>query len=120
MVELAKAVEGIFSVRKRIEGAWDNPSALSDLGNKMAAYQSYLGDHLGEFKKERETKKATYYLKYLDEASATAADNLSRAKVAELTGQVKKLELLHSDTRDQVSMIQSRLKVMADEQRNLS
>lgn len=118
-MELDKAVEGIMSVRKRIEQAWGNPVELSDLGNKLAAYNSYVGDHLGEIKEEREVRKAHEYLELIRTESATAANNLSRARVATLTGKIKKLELLHSDTSNQVSMLQSRLRVLADERRSL-
>jgi len=117
-MELEKAVDGILSVRKRMEQCWGNPTELSDLGNKMATYQAYLGDHLGQLKEEREVKKAHEYLELIKTESATGADNLSRARVATITGQIKRLELLHSDTSNQVSMLQSRLRVLADERRN--
>jgi hypothetical protein len=116
-MELDKAIEGILSVRKRLEDAWGNPGQLSDLGNKMSAYNAYLGDHLGQLKADREVKKSAAYLELVDTKSATAADNLARAKVATITGQVMKLELMHKDTASQVSMIQSRLRVIADEMR---
>ena len=117
-MELDKAVEGILSVRERIQKSWDSPESLSDLGNKLALYQGYLGDHLGNFKEEREVRKAHEYLKLIATSSATHADNLSRAGVAELTGKIMKLELLHKDTSTQISMLQSRLRVLADERRN--
>ena len=118
-MEIDKAVEGIMSVRKRMEGAWQNPIELSDLGNKLAAYNSYVGDHLGSIKEEREVKKSQEYLALIKTESATSADNLSRARVATMTGQIYKLELLHKDTSSQISMIQSRLKVLSDERRSL-
>lgn len=118
-MELDKAVKGVLSVRKRIETSWDNPSALSDLGNRMATYLAYLGDHIGELEEVRENSKASIYLDYVNKGeSATSADNMSRAEVAEQTGQLKKLRLMHSDAHAQVSMIQSRLRVLESERRS--
>jgi hypothetical protein len=77
-----------------------------------------LGDHLGELEEFRETTKGVRYLDFIKQGfSSTAADNQSRAEVAEVTGQVKRLKLMHSDASGQVSMIQSRLRVLEAERR---
>lgn len=117
-MDILTATKGIISVRKRIATSWNNPIELSDLGNKMANYNAYLGDHLGELEEERETKKGSAYLRCLKGGmSATASDNHSRAEVAELTGQIAKFRLMHSDANTQISMIQSRLKVLENKLR---
>ena len=117
-MELDVAVKGIISVRKRITKEWGNPVNLSDLANKLANYNAYLGDHLGELEEERESKRGKQYMHYLKQGlSATAAENNSRAETAELHGQILKLRLMHRDAETQISMIQSRLKVLENKLR---
>lgn len=118
-MELDVTIKGIISVRNRIAEAWDNPNDLSDLGNKMALYNAYLGDHLGEVEADRENAKAQAYMNYIKGGMPTTqADNLSRAEVSELTGQARKLGLMHKDAHRQISMIQSRLKVLENQIRS--
>lgn len=115
-MDIDTAVKGIISVRERITKSWEDPVALSDLGNKMTSYAANLGDHLGKLEEERETTRATKYLQYIKSgASATASENRARAEVAELTGKVRKLKLMHSDAHAQVSIIQSRLRVIENQ-----
>ena len=117
-MELDTAIKGIISVRERIASSWDNPVELSDLGNKMATYNAHLGDHLGQLEEEREVNKGKAYLQCLKNGmSATASDNHSRAQTSETYGQIKRLKLMHSDADTQVSMIQSRLKVLENQLR---
>ena len=118
-MDLQTVIEGILAIRKKIEGSWANPNALSDLGHRLAHYNSYLGDHLGDYEHDREIRKGTSYLDYLKQGvSDTGADNRSRAEVAELTGNIKKLKLMHDDADKQISMIQSRLRVLEANRRN--
>jgi hypothetical protein len=118
-MEQDKVVAGIRSVRDRIIGAWEDPVTLSDLGNKLATYNAYLGDHLGEVESKRETEKSKIYLEALKSGTATTgADNWSRAQVAELTGQARRLAIMHKDANVQISMIQSRLRVLENQMRN--
>jgi len=118
-MELDKVVAGVLSVRARIIHAWDDPVTLSDLGNKMATYNAYLGDHLGEMEAKRENDKAKVYLDSMKEGMATtAADNLARASVAKVSGDARKLAITHKDANVQVSMIQSRLRVLENQLKN--
>lgn len=114
-MDVGKATRGILDAREKagqiLAKAELNPLELSEQMDRMSLYNTYIGDELGKIAEQRETAKARAYLKYLEEGkSATAADNLARAEVAELTGQEKKLELLHDDVWQYTSRIQSRLR----------
>ena len=118
-MDLQTAVKGIASVRERIVDSWELPNPLSDAANKMALYNAYLGDHLGQLEYDREVTKGEKYNQYLNTGmSATGADTRSRADVAELTGKIKKFNLMHSDAANQISIIQSRLRVLESNRRN--
>jgi len=94
------------------------PDKLSDVGVSLALHNAYLGEHLGSYKADREVLRGQTYIELIKaEKSATQAENTSRAKTSELQGQILRLDLLHKDVNTLINMIQSRLKVLAEEGR---
>jgi Na+/glutamate symporter len=118
-MDIETSLAGYQSAKKRLQGSWSNPSALSDLAVKIATYGTYIGEHLGDSKAEYEVNKSKMYLDAINEKkSATQADNDSRSKNADTRAVVLKLEIIHKDLFSLVSVIQSRLKVLESEARN--
>lgn len=123
IMEVDQIVKGILDVRKQIQGILrsqnPNPVALSQQGVRLVTWNAELGDKLGELEYERETMRAAEYLSKLDQEgqSATSAENFARAAVAEATGQLAKLKIMHRDAANMISMVQSHLKVMENESR---
>lgn len=121
-MKLTTIIEGIKHQRDRIkdEAAWENTAKLSEIGIKLSTYNGYLSDELGELKADRENKKAKSYMVQLSLGkSATAADSLSRIEVAEITGNIDKIDLLYKSTSGIVGMIQSKIKAMNTERLSL-
>lgn len=118
-MDIETSLAGYQSAKKRLQGSWSSPSALSDLAVKIATYGTYIGEHLGDSKAEYEVNKSKMYLQAIeDKKSATQADNDSRSKNAETRAVVLKLEIIHKDLFSLVSVIQSRLKVLENEARS--
>lgn len=118
-MDLDKAIDGYKSVRERLQGAWQSPSQLSDLGVKMATYGTYIGDHLADAEATYELNKSKTYLDSLKGGnSATKAENESRAINAEVRAEAIRLKIIHKDLYSLVSVIQSRLRILENEQRS--
>lgn len=111
------AIKGYFDTRDRLKKAWSSPLMLGDIAVKMSTYGSYIGDYLGELKEQYEHNRSVEYLGYLKEGkSSSASENLARSNTADLRGQILKLELVHKNLWSLVSIIQSQLKVLNNEQ----
>ena len=118
-MEIDKAITGYFAKKKEIEGYFNMPSQLSNSLFKAALYLSYIGEFIGELKEKRETQRAKAYLKHLNEGkSATNAQNLARCEVAEITGEIDKLEMMWKSGNNFNDLGRSRLKVLEAESRN--
>jgi hypothetical protein len=117
-MELDTAIEGLLKHREVLTKVWNNPNRLSDEATKIATYNSYLGDSIGELTYEYETKRARIYLQHSERTSATAAENTAKAETAELKAKIRKLELMHKDAWSLVSMVQTRLKQLDKEMNN--
>lgn len=117
-MDINLAVKGYMSARERLEKSFDNPHKIADIILKIATYNSYIGEHLGELKAQYETDRATCFLAHLNNTSASAAENLARADTATVRGQIAKLELTYKSADKLVSVGQSRLKAIESEARN--
>lgn len=118
-MELDSAIKGYASARERLQGKWTSPVALSDLAVKIALYGTYIGDHLGSYKLSYELKRAKTYSEAIkDEMSATASENKARSDNADDHAQIVRLEVVYKSLNNLVSVIQSRLKVLENEQRS--
>lgn len=119
-MEIDKAVAGILSVRERIEKNFHSPDALSDLATKLAAYNSYIGDEISRQDIAIAQETTRRHLQYTTEGdlSDSAAKTKIKAELAEETAVKNQLKRIHRDANTQISTIQSRLKVLADERRN--
>ncbi len=119
-MDIDKAVAGILSVRERIEKNFHSPDALSDLATKLAAYNSYIGDEIGRIETVVAEETAQRHYQYTTEGdlSDSAAKTKIKAELGPKVAEQKKLKILHRDAGTQISTIQSRLKVLAEERRN--
>lgn len=122
-MELNTAIAGILDTRaklgKLLTQTHPDPSGVGDQMNRMALYLTYIGDHLGELEERREKTKGAEFMKCLAEGkSANQADMLSRASVADLTGQIAKVKYLHSDGWNYTSRAQSKLRQYERQQSN--
>ena len=118
-MELDKAIEGYRSIRERLQKSWSSPSQLSDLGVKMATYGTYIGDYLADAEALYELNKSKAYIEALRaKKSATQADMESRAENAETRAEAIRLKIIHKDLFSLVSIIQSRLRILENEQRS--
>lgn len=118
-MEINQVIRGILSVRERIQKNFHSPEALSDLAVKLAAYNAYLGDRIGELETELADEQTTKHLQYTNDGdlSDSAAKTRIKAEQAVKKAQQQKLKIMRTDTSNQISTIQSRLKVLADERR---
>jgi hypothetical protein len=115
-MELDIAITGYADIRKRLQSAWSSPVQLSDIGLKLGTYGTYIADHLGDMKAQYEQDRAVKYLNYLKEGkSSSQAENLARSELAELKGQIAKIELVHKNLWSLATMIQSRLGILKNE-----
>lgn len=122
-MDLDTATAGILDARKKLgkllSSEQPDPNGVGDQMNRMALYLTYVGDHLGELEEEREKRKAAEFMRCLAEGkSANQADMLSRAEVAELTGQIAKIKYLHKDGWEYTSRAQSKLRQYEQQAQN--
>ena len=118
-MDIDTIVKKISELRELIHAAKGKPSKLIEYAHDMAHYTALLGDYTGQLKFHKENLWGSEYLKLIkQDKSATAARNLANAKVAHLTANIKKFELLHKNCHAQLSIIQSELKVLESERRS--
>jgi hypothetical protein len=110
----------MLSVRGRIEQSFSSPDELSDLATKLASYNAHLGDEIGKMERDLAEQTTNRHYQYTTEGELTdsAAKTKIKAELAIPTAEQKKLKIMHRDASTQISTIQSRLKVLADERRN--
>lgn len=116
-MEIDKAVAGYFSARQRLQDKWNDKDAIADLLFKTAMYLTYISDELGNLKEQYELQRASKYLQYIKTNSDNKSQNLARTDLADIKGQIEKLEIMNKSGWSLVNTGQTRLKNLNDEQR---
>jgi hypothetical protein len=116
-LDLSTAVKGYFDTRERLTKQWGNKEAIADILFKMATYLTYISDELGNLKEQYELQRASKYLQYIKTNSDNKSQNLARTDLAEIKGQIEKLEIMNKSGWSLVNTGQTRLKNLNDEQR---
>lgn len=116
-MELTLAIDKYFKLLEVMDKNYTSPIKLSDVAIRMSVYGNYIGEHLGNLKATYETERSRLYFQAINEKkSATQAQNESRSQLAKERGQIDKLELTHKNLWNTVNVIQSRLRVLSQEQ----
>lgn len=119
-MKLEQTLEGIQKYRERLhaEDLWSAPASLSECMAKLATYGSYLADHIAGLHKNA-TESEILAFKAARKRGLTAADSEREAKQMSLQPRedYENAKLVHKSTSDLTNVIQSRLKVLAEEAR---
>lgn len=116
-MDIQTAVKGYFDTRERLQSQWDNKDAIADTLFKLATYLTYISDELGNLKEQYELQRASKYLNYIKTNSDNKSQNLARTDLADIKGQIEKLEIMNKSGWSLVNTGQTRLKNLNDEQR---
>lgn len=116
-MELKTVLTHLKSERDKIGtgGNWSNPSALSEIGLKMATYMTYLGEYIPKLEAEYLSERGEIYTKAVEETSATAAEHKARNATIKQRLQHEIVKQFHKDMDKLISMIQSRIRVLTNE-----
>ena len=113
-MKLEEVLSGISTHRARLhkDNAWDDPHALSDIGNKLAVYNSYLADFIAPAHKQATDASHAVYLECLERGdSATKAEVMARGESTAARAYYEKVKFVHSATASLVSFIQTKIRV---------
>lgn len=113
-MKLEEVLAGIHTHRARLheQNAWDDPNALSDIGNKLATYNAYLADFLAPAHKQATDAAHAVYLEMIGKGeSATKADTMARGETTNSRAYYEKIKSTYSATASLVSFIQTKIRV---------
>jgi hypothetical protein len=120
-MDIETALTGYGEKRKELRAVWGNPGKLGDLALRIATDGTYIGDHLASQKARYEELRAKTYLMHLNAGkSASNAENLARSENYETKAEIERLEVIHRNLWGLVSIIQSRLRGLESEARNIN
>ena len=114
-MQIVVAIKGYFDTRERLQKQWDNKDAIADTLFKLATYLTYISDELGNLKEQYELQRASKYLSYIKTNSDSKSQNLARTDLADIKGQIEKLEVMNKAGWSLVNTGQTRLKNLNDE-----
>lgn len=117
-MELDKAIEGIMRHRKAIheQDMWDSPIELSDVMVKLATYNSYLADNLATLHHNAtEAAGASFKAARDMEVGVTEAERLSKSESLEQRRQYEHAKYVYDSTKNLISVLQSRLRVISEQ-----
>lgn len=120
-MKVEDAIKGIVTYRKLIheENYWNNPERLSDVMAKLAVYNAYLADNIATFHRETNDKQLLIYKTNRDEGKGvTEAERLAKAESGGERETYEKCKYIYTATKDLVTVLQSRLKVIEQQRRD--
>jgi hypothetical protein len=117
------AIKGIVTYRKLIheENYWNNPERLSDVMAKLAVYNSYLADNIATLHKQNNEKIAIVFREARDkDLGVTEAERVAKSETLTEKEVYEKCKYVYNATKDLVSVLQSRLKVIEQQRKDES
>ena len=120
-MEIDELVGHLSELRARLEkkGAWSNPALLSTVAGRMSTYNSYLGEYLPRLETNYLRKRGELYTAQRKSgASIGDSENHARTSTLDERQKFEAVKQLHRDTQTNISVIQSHLKILVEEQRS--
>lgn len=117
-MQLETVLDGISAQRERLhkDNAWDRPHELTDIGNRLAVYNSYLAGFIADAHKEATDKHHAVYLECLAKGEGvTKAEQLARGESTTERRSYEHIKFIYQSTASLVSFIQTKLGVIKNE-----
>lgn len=116
-MKTSDAIKGIVEHRKNIHenNYWHDPEKLSDTMARLATYNAYLGDDLARLHRQASEKQLIAFreARKLD-IGVTESERLSREESIADREKYENIVYISKATNNLISVLQSRLKVIAD------
>ena len=120
-MNIAEALLGITKYREKIykENLWEAPVDLSDVMTKLAVYKSFLADYIAPAHKKATDKQTKAFLDGRKLGlSVSESEIQARANATDERQDYENLLNVYRATSDLISVIQTRLRVIGQEERN--